>query len=382
MRGGARPRPGLTVIAAILATGMVAAAWAAQAATFRSQVHDFRIVQVATGLDKPWGMAWLPDGRMLVTEKSGRLRLIGADGDLDPKPIGGTPKVFARGQGGLLDVTLHPDYKRTGWIYLSYSAPGSGGASTAVMRARLSGRQLADQQVIFEADKKSGGGRHFGSRIRFGPDGLLYVTTGERGQESRAQDLGDAQGKVLRLRDDGSIPKDNPFVGEEGARPEIFTYGNRNPQGLAIQPGSGLVWTHEHGPQGGDEINILRAGANYGWPKVTYGEEYGGGKIGVGTAAPGVEQPVLYWTPSIAPSGMEFYDGDAFPQWKGDLFAGSLKFGHLVRVDVEGTSVRGQEVLFKREIGRVRDVRQGPDGLLYLLNDDRKGGVFRIEPVN
>ncbi len=211
-------RLGSAVIAAVLASGL-SVVTPTQAETLRSELHDFRLVQVADGLDRPWGMAWLPDGRMLVTEKSGRLRLIGADGRLDPDPVGGTPRVYARGQGGLLDVTLHPDYENTGWIYLSYSAPGPGGAGTAVMRARLSGQQLVDQEVIFEADTKSGGGRHFGSRIRFAPDGLLYITTGERGQESRAQDLADPQGKVLRLHDDGSVPADNPFVNQSGARP-------------------------------------------------------------------------------------------------------------------------------------------------------------------
>ena len=253
--------------------------------TRTSAQQDFRIVSLVDGLDHPWGMAFLPDGNILVTERGGELRII-RDGELDPNPVGGVPKVAASGQGGLLDVALHPGYADNGWLYLSYAARGRGGAGTEVARARLDGDTLTDLEVIFQAQPKSGGGRHFGSRLTFDPAGHLYITSGDRGERRRAQDLDDHSGKVLRLNEDGSVPEDNPFVGQSDARPEIFSYGNRNPQGMVTHPDTGEIWAHEHGPRGGDEVNIIRAGANYGWPLVTYGRAYSGGRIGSGTSAP------------------------------------------------------------------------------------------------
>ena len=347
----------------------------------RSEQAEFRVVRMDGDLNRPGGLAFLPDGRILVTEREGRLRSF-ADGRLVRTPVAGVPDVADTGQGGLLDVALHPDFARTGWIYLSHSGPGDGGAiGTQVTRATFDGTRLTDPVRIFDQEPKSRGGRHFGSRIRFLGDGTMIVTLGDRGEQNRAQSLSDLAGKTVRLTEDGGIPADNPFVGRTGARPEIFTYGNRNGQGLAIHPSTGLPWQHEHGPQGGDEINILRAGANYGWPVITFGENYGGGRIGEGTARAGMEQPLYYWDPSIAPSGMSFYTGDRFPAWKGDLFVGALKFQLLVRLELDGDRIVGEERLLSRDIGRIRDVREGPDGYLYLLTDSSRGGLYRLEPA-
>jgi glucose/arabinose dehydrogenase len=360
---------------------LVAAAPAA-AETYTSEKATFRTVTVASGLDHPWSLAFLPDGRMLVTERAGRLRVIAADGTLLPEPVAGTPAVYARGQGGLLDVLPHPDFAANGLVYLSYSAPGDGGASTAVMRGRLVGNErLADPQVIFEAMPKSSGGRHFGSRMVWGPDGKLYVTAGERGNDDWAQMRDRTPGSVLRLNEDGSVPADNPFVGQPGVRPEIFTWGNRNPQGLMVHPGRGEVWEQEHGPRGGDEINILVPGANYGWPVITYGTAYSGLPMGEGTHKEGMTQPIWHWTPSIAPSGMTYYGGDAFPAWRGNVFVGSLKFQYVERMEFDGTRVTHREELLRGALGRIRDVCQGPDGLLYVLTDESDGTVTRLEPA-
>ena len=346
----------------------------------RSAQHDFRVVSVTAGLEHPWGMTFLPGGEVLITERPGRLRIV-RDGVLDPAPIAGVPVVVARGQGGLLDVALHPDYDRTGWLYLSYAGAGRGGAGTEVARARLAGNALRDLEVIFRAEPKSGGGRHFGSRLAFDAPGHLYVTLGERGDRPRAQDLGGHTGKIIRLNDDGSVPADNPFVGRPGARPEIFAYGNRNPQGLATHPETGEIWAHEHGPRGGDEVNLVHAGTNYGWPLVTHGRAYTGGTIGEGTSRPGVAEPLFVWVPSIAPSGMAFYKGDAFPNWDGDLFVGALAGRLLVRLEVEGNRIVEEERLLTGLGERIRDVRLGPDGTLYLLTDSADGQLLRIEPV-
>jgi glucose/arabinose dehydrogenase len=319
---------------------------------------------------------------MLVTERPGRLRIIAADGTLLPEPVAGVPEVYAHGQGGLLDVLRSPDFAENGLIYLSYAAPGDGGAGTAVARGRLVGnRELADVETIFEAVPKSSGGRHFGSRMVWGPDGKLYVTVGERGNDEWAQQRDRHPGSVLRLEADGSVPADNPFVGTPGVRPEIFTWGNRNPQGLIVHPERREIWEQEHGPRGGDEINILKPGANYGWPVITYGTAYSGLPMGEGTAKPGMEQPIFQWTPSIAPSGMTYYTGDAFPAWRGSLFVGSLKFRYLERLELDGTRVTHREELLRGELGRIRDVRQGPDGMLYLLTDESDGALTRLEPV-
>lgn len=283
--------------------------------------QGFRVVTLAEGLAHPWGMAFLPDGRMLVTERPGRLRLI-ENGRLLAEPVGGPPEIAAYGQGGLLDVVLHPAYRENGWIYLSYVAGGRDGVGTEVGCGRLQGRRLVDWQRLFRLLPKSGTGAHFGSRLVFDRAGDLYITLGDRGERWRAQDLGDDAGSVIRLHDDGRIPRDNPFVDLPGARGAIFSYGHRNAQGAALEPRSGRIWIHEHGPQGGDEINRLRSGANYGWPVVSHGTEYGSGiPVGEGSEKPGIEPPLYYWVPSIAPSGMAFYQGERFPQWRGDLFA-------------------------------------------------------------
>ncbi|MCZ6587839.1 MAG: PQQ-dependent sugar dehydrogenase [Alphaproteobacteria bacterium] len=364
-------------------TFVVAIAVSAPAHTqiVNSQKQAFRPVVVAAGLEHPWSMAFLPDGRVLVTERPGRLRLI-VNGRLQAAPVSGVPKVVARGQGGLLDVVLHPDYADNGWIYLSFAAPSPRGAHTAVVRARLDGNRLVDLKTIFRANNVAGGRVHFGSRLAFGGDGKLYVTVGERGDSDRAQDLDSHNGTTVRLNDDGTVPGDNPFLNTAGALPETYSYGHRNSQGMARHPVSGEIWLSEHGPQGGDEINIVRAGVNYGWPVITYGRSYAGFSIGEGSEKPGMAQPILHWTPSIAPSGMAFYTGDKFPAWRGNLFVGSLKFRHLVRLELDGERVVSQERLLEGAFGRVRDVRQGPDGLLYLLTDENEGALIRLEPAS
>ena len=350
------------------------------ARTFQSEEHTFEVVTVVDGLAHPWGMAFLPNGDVLVTERPGRLRLV-RDGGLVDAPIDGVPAVNDRRQGGLLDVTLHPDFESNRLVYLSYSADGEGGAGTEVARGRLDGDAFVDVEVIFVARPKTSGSLHYGSRLQFGPDGLLYVTLGERySHMDQAQDPSNHLGTVVRLRDDGSIPEGNPFVDGEGGAPEVFTYGHRNVQGIDVRPSDGSIWIHEHGPKGGDEINVLRAGANYGWPAITYGVDYSGAVISEKTHAPGMEQPVLHWTPSIAPSGMVFYDGDAFPAWKDDLFVGALAATHLRRVVFQGDEVVHQEVLLSDLARRIRDVEVGPDGLPYLLTDHADGSLLRLEP--
>ncbi len=339
----------------------------------------YRTVTVATGLENPWGMAFLPDGRMLVTERPGRLRIVSPEGKISP-PVSGLPKIAAVGQGGLLDVALHPDFKTNKLVYFSYSEPGAGGQGTAAARGRLEGNALKDVRVIFRQKPKLSSVVHFGSRLVFAPDGTLYISMGDRGRMERAQDTRNHQGTIARVNDDGSIPKDNPFVGRADALPEIYTYGNRNVQGMALNPWTGIVWAQEHGPKGGDEVNILKPGANYGWPAITYGIDYDGSAISNLTQKEGMEQPLLHWTPSIAPSGMAFYDGDKFPHWKGDLFVGALKDRHLRRVDLDGGKVVRQEILLKELNERIRDVRAGPDGYLWVLTDARDGKLIRIEP--
>jgi glucose/arabinose dehydrogenase len=343
--------------------------------------YRIRVVTVVGGLEHPWGLAFLPDGRMLVTERPGRLRIV-KDGVLDPEPVAGVPDVAAVGQGGLLDIALHPDYASNGWIYLSYSASGEGGVGTELARGRLQGRRLTDVEVLFRLHPKSGRGRHFGGRIVFDREGYVYLTLGDRGERPRAQQLDDHAGSVIRLHADGRVPRDNPFIDQENARAEIYTYGNRNVQGAARDPQTGEVWTHEHGPQGGDEVNIIHAGTNYGWPVITYGVNYvTGTKIGEGTHKEGMAQPIHYWVPSIAPSGMAFYTGERFPAWRGDMFVGALKDQMLVRLEIEGERVIQEERMLKGVLGRIRDVRDGPDGYLYLLTDAPNGVLARLEPA-
>jgi glucose/arabinose dehydrogenase len=351
------------------------------AQTHRSDEHSFRLVKLVEGLEQPWSLAFLPDGRMLITEKAGRLRVV-SQGKLLQEPIEGLPQVTVHGQGGLHDVALHPQFSKNSLVYLAYAARGSDGVGTELARGRLAGHRLEDVQVLFRQTPKGTRGQHFGGRIVFDRQGYVYLTLGDRGEMARAQRPDDHAGSVIRLHDDGRVPKDNPFVGRSGWKPEKFTLGNRNMQGAALHPQTGMLWTHEHGPQGGDEINVIRAGLNYGWPVITYGVNYGfGTKIGEGTRKEGMEQPLYYWVPSIAPSGMAFYAGDRFPRWKGNLFVGALRDQMLVRLQLDGDKVVKEERLLKGVLGRIRDVRMGPDGLLYLLTDESHAVLARLEPA-
>ncbi len=350
-----------------------------------SSAGPLLVETVAVGLENPWGLAFLPDGRMLVTERPGRLRIVSADGRLGA-PLGGLPRLAARGQGGLLDVALDPAFRENRTIYLSYSEPrDNNGMATAVARGVLNAADtaLVGTTVIFQQQPAGNTTRHFGSRIVFGRDGALFVTTGDRGNmEMSAQDPATHIGKVLRLRPDGSVPADNPFVGQTGRRPEIWSTGHRNAQGAALHPDTGALWTIEHGARGGDEINIVRKGLNYGWPVISYGVEYSGRKIGEGQAKAGLEQPIHYWDPSIAPSGAAFYTADRFRGWKGSLFTGGLISEMLVRMTLDGDRVVGEERLLKEVNERIRDVRQGPDGFLYLLTDNANGRILRLRPAS
>lgn len=368
-----------TAIAA-LALALGAPALPVAALTLETQHYKIEVVTVAEGLENPWSLAFLPDGRMLVTERPGRLRVVASDGTLS-RPIAGVPRVYAKGQGGLLDVILDRDFATSRTIFLSYSEPGPGGAGTAVARAVFEGDRLSGVEVIFRQFPKTSGGRHFGSRLVIADDGSLFVTVGERGERRRAQDPMVHRGQVVRIRRDGGIPADNPFVGRAGFRPETWSYGHRNPQGAALHPVTGKLWIHEHGARGGDEINIPRPGRNYGWPVIAYGRHYSGARIGEGTHKPGMEQPVYYWDPSIAPSGMAFYTGDKFPKWRGNLFVGALKFRLLVRLVLDGEKVVAEERMLEALGDRIRDVRQGPDGYLYLLTDSSDGRVLRLQPA-
>ncbi|MES2226685.1 MAG: PQQ-dependent sugar dehydrogenase [Pseudomonadota bacterium] len=343
-------------------------------------------VTVASGLVNPWGLAFLPDGRMLVTERPGRMRVVAADGRLG-EPLQGLPTVEVGGQGGLLDVAVDPKFAANGFVYWSFSEAdrqGGGGNSTAVARGRLDGGRLADVRVIFRQAPKFASSAHFGSRLVFARDGRLFVTLGDRFvPRDDAQSLGNHHGKIVRIEPDGRVPADNPFVGQAkfpGALPEIWSYGHRNVQGAAIHPVTGELWADEHGPQGGDELNVVQAGKNYGWPVISYGAEYGSGaKIGEGSAKAGMEQPLTYWVPSIATSGLAFLTSDRYPGWKGNAFVGALKARLLVRLELDGRRVVREERLL-RDLGeRIRDVRQGPDGWLYLLTDSAQGRILRLE---
>ncbi|HVZ43024.1 MAG TPA: PQQ-dependent sugar dehydrogenase [Ramlibacter sp.] len=358
-----------------LAVGLAAACFAAAAL---SQPH---FEPVASGFAHPWAVAFLPEGRFLVTERPGRMRVIGADGKVGP-PLAGVPEVAARGQGGLLDVVPDSGFASNREIYFCFSEPGEGGTnSTALARAQLARDEtrLENVKVIFSQKPKVASTLHFGCRIVEARDGTLLLTMGERNvRRNDAQNLGNHLGKIVRLHKDGSVPRDNPFVGRSGAQPEIFSWGHRNSQGATLAA-DGTFWEIEHGPQGGDEINLPEPGRNYGWPVITYGEEYGGGRIGEGTAKAGMEQPLHYWVPSIAPSGMAFLTSERYgAAWKGQLFVGSLKFGYLDRIELAGRKVVGEHRL---EVGeRVRDVRQGPDGLLYIVTDEASGKLMRLVP--
>ncbi len=344
----------------------------------------YRVVPVVRGLVTPWGLTFLPNGDMLVTERPGRLRIV-RNGALDPQPIAGTPEVWATGQGGLLEVLPHPRFIENRWLYITYSKACENGATTALMRGRFDGKALTEAKDLFVADNCNTGNPHFGSKLAFGRDGTLYMTIGERGDRDRAQNTAIHGGKVLRLTEDGAPAPGNPFLGKAGYKPEIFTYGNRNAQGLAIHPDTGAVWANEHGPQGGDELNILQAGKNYGWPVASYGREYGpnGVLISQHPTKEGIEEPILTWLPSIGISGLIFYTGDKFPQWKGHLFVGGLSGLSLHRLAFnEKGGLLGREALLTEARQRIRDVRQGPDGNIYVVVDANPGGVLRIEPAN
>lgn len=338
---------------------------------------------VAGGLVHPWALQFLPDGRMLVTERPGRMRIIDTVGNLSG-PVAGTPDVVARGQGGLLDVALSPDFASSRTIFFTFSEPRQGGRNgTSVARARLveeSGRaRLEGLRIIFRQEPAFAGDVHFGSRIAIAPDGRLFVTLGERFQMAFAQDLSRHWGKVVRINPDGSVPADNPLVGRADARPEIWSFGHRNPQAAAIRPGTGELWVVEHGPRGGDEVNIARPGRNYGWPVISYGHHYSGEEIPHVRA--GMEQPLYYWDPSIAPSGMTFYTSERAPGWNGSLFVGALAHRHLSRLVLDGAEVKAEERLLSDLGERIRDVRQGPDGALYVLTDSANGRVIRVAPL-
>jgi len=337
---------------------------------------------VLSGLEHPWSLAFLPDGDMLITERSGRLRHYRPGGG-QTTGVDGLPPIATGGQAGLLDVALHPDFATNRLVYLSYVAEGPGGRGTEVARARLVGDRLEGLEVIFRLSPKSDARHHFGSRLLFDRGGHLFITLGDGGGRERAQDLGDHAGSIVRLNDDGSVPADNPFVDTPGARPEIYSYGHRNIQGAALHPQSGALWIHEHGPHGGDEVNLIQVGGNYGWPVTSYGSEYAT-HLPVGEVRrEGMLQPLYYWVPSIAPSGMTFYTGERYPGWQGSLFVGALKSRMLVRLALDGDRILAEERLLEQQFGRVRDVRQGPDGYLYLLIDAPapNGQLVRLLPT-
>jgi glucose/arabinose dehydrogenase len=367
-----------------LAFFLAAPVLAQPADVMSSEKTKFKVETMAVGLENPWAIAFLPDGRKLITERPGKLRLLEKDGKLSEVP--GVPEVAAVGQGGFLDVVLAPDFEKSRRIYFTFAEPRGILNGTAVAHARLAGEggksKLEDVTVIFRMEPGRGGGFHFGSRLAFAPDGNLFVTLGERNAMQPAQDLTGHLGKVVRIAPDGSVPKDNPFVKREDARPEIWSYGHRNSQGAAIHPVSGKLWINEHGARGGDEINIPEAGKNYGWPVIAYGRHYSGAKIGEGTHKESMEQPIHYWDPSIGPSGMAFYTGDAFPAWKGNLFIGAMPLRHLQRLELDGEKVVHEERLLIGLGERIRDVRQAPDGTIWVLTDGRSGRALRLSPAN
>ena len=371
----------LVLIAALTAAGIAKAA----DPVYSSSAGKLAVQTVATGLVHPWSLAFLPDGRMLVTERPGRIRLVSRSGQLSP-PLANVPKVFAVSQGGLLDVILDRDFGRNQIIYFSYAEPFDGGGRTALARARLEDGELprlTDVNVIYRQHGPPSRGMHFGSRIVQATDGTLFVTNGEHFTDrDMAQTLDNDLGKIVRITPDGAAPPDNPFANKPGARPEVWSYGHRNPQGLAMNPADGKLWEQEHGAKGGDEINIIEKGHNYGWPRVSYGVNYDGTPVGTGKAKmDGVDDPRWHWTPSIAPSGMTFYTGDLFPAWKGSLFNGALKSELLSRLELKSDVVVKEERLLQGLHERIRDVRQGPDGALYLLTDNSSGRILRVVPA-
>lgn len=375
--------------AVVLPFALAAESAGAQGQVFNSSAHEYRVVKVADGFVNPWGMAFLPNGDLLVTERGGRLRIV-RGGKLLPTPVAGVPAVVAAGQGGLLDVALHPQFATNRTVYLTYSKQMPSGSTTALHMARIENEALVDGKDIFVAESKGRPG-HFGSRITFDRNGHLFISVGDRqiapeGDLAKhpAQDLSNHHGKIIRLNLDGSVPADNPFVKQAGAKPEIWSYGHRNPQGLLVHPVTGDLWETEHGPQGGDELNLIEPGKNYGWPVVGFGVNYGSGRaIHASTMAPGMENAKNVWVPSIATSGLLVYTGDKFPAWKGSVFVGGLAGQRLARVTLDGQKPEVIDNLVRNQ-GRVRDVRQGPDGYIYLAIDDQQGKptpVVRLEPV-
>ncbi len=340
-----------------------------------NEAVDFEMV--VEGLKNPWGMAFLPNGDILITEIQGEIRIV-RDGQLLKKKIEGVPEVYVRGQGGLMDIELHPDFAHNQWLYLSYSSPrgGGNGGNTEISRFSLKGNKLEDQKILYKAVPNTTRGQHFGSRLEFDQEGYLYFSVGDRGnRDVNPQDITRDGGKIYRINDDGGIPEGNPFVGQSKTKEAIFSYGHRNPQGMAMDPATGKIWAHEHGPRGGDELNIVEPGKNYGWPVISYGINYNGTSFAEATAKEGMEQPVIYWVPSIAPCGMTFIKGDRYPGWEGDLILGSLKFSYLVHVSIEDGEVVGQQKVAEG-IGRVRNVEQGPDGYLYVGIEGK--GLYKL----
>ncbi len=387
----ARSLPSLAALAvAVLVTAAHAPTEAsAQSGVIRSLEHDYRVATVAEGLVRPWSMAWLPNGDMLITERPGRLRLV-RDGALLPDPVAGVPEVFAQGQGGLFDVLPHPDFANNNVLFISYAKPVAGGSTTSVLRGTFANDVFTPGEEIFLAESQGRG--HYGARLAFHPDGSLFVTVGDRQappsgdlEAHPAQDPSNHHGVTVRINEDGGVPSDNPFLDRSDIRPEIYSYGHRNAQGLAIDMETGDVWITEHGPQGGDELNLVRPGLNYGWPVVGYGVNYRSGlAIHEGTMREGMEHPDHVWVPSIGASGLMMYTGDAFPRWQGDIFAGGMALEQLARLVMDGREVRREETLVYG-MGRIRDVRQGPDGLIYLAIDHRDGeptAVLRLEPAD
>ena len=370
----------ISVICALLCTQTL---HAREQQTITSEKQRFTLSTVATGFRIPWAMAFLPDGDLLVTDRGGELYVISGvtENSTQTEPVAGAPKVLAGGQGGLLDLELHPDYDKNGWIYLSYVAPKQKGESgrggnTALMRARLKDNQLIDQQLLFKAQPNYSSKRHYGGRIAFDADNHVYLTVGDRGSRDEVQRLDNYLGKVYRLHDDGSVPEDNPFTSVANAVTATWSYGHRNPQGMAVHPETGKLWAHEHGPKGGDELNLIIGGKNYGWPSITYGVNYSGTRITDQQAKEGMEQPVTYWVPSIAPCGMNFVNSDQFPAWRNNILVGSLKFAQVRRLELEGDKVVHEETLLDG-IGRVRAIEQGPDGNIYIAVEG-PGRIVRL----
>lgn len=351
----------------------------AKSVNITTEQHNLTVTEVAAGLDHPWSIAFINENDWLVTERAGRLRRI-TDGQLLADPISGLPEIASVGQGGLLDVALHPDFSKNRLIYLSYVGKGKDGYGTEVVYGQLDGNHLKDAKVIFKALPKSKGGRHFGSRLAFDQNNMLYISLGDRGSKKTAQRLDQHPGSIIRLHADGKVPDNNPFINDVNALPEIYSYGHRNVQGMAFDKKTNTLWAHEHGPQGGDELNRVLAGQNYGWPTITYGANYGSGtSIGIGTENPGMLQPVTYWDPSIAPSGLAIVSGEKYPDWQDNLLVGALKFQLVARLELKENTVTHEERILSGKLGRIRDIKQSPDGVIYLLTDSDDGKVYRLD---